>query len=69
MEFFRQAFDNIGRATFMIRVPEQYPILTIDPENIKAILATQFHEFGKGSFFHEQWEFVFSRLFDAGLIY
>ena len=30
-------------------------IFTADPENIKAILATQFQDFGKGKQFHEDW--------------
>ena len=39
---------------------EAYPageriILTADPENIKAVLATQFHEFGKGKQFNDEW--------------
>jgi len=29
--------------------------LTIDPENIKAILATQFEDYGKGKPFNEAW--------------
>ena len=32
--------------------------MTVDPENIKAILATQFTEFGKGHDFHEAWKLV-----------
>jgi len=32
--------------------------MTKDPENIKAMLATQFNDFGKGRLFHEQWDFV-----------
>lgn len=31
-------------------------IFTADPENIKAILATQFQDFGKGKQFHEDWK-------------
>jgi cytochrome P450 len=30
-------------------------IFTADPENIKAILATQFQDYGKGEPFHENW--------------
>ena len=30
-------------------------VCTADPENIKAILATQFQDFGKGEPFHQQW--------------
>jgi len=32
--------------------------MTVDPENIKALLATQFNDFGKGHDFHEAWKFV-----------
>lgn len=31
-------------------------IFTADPENIKAVLATQFQDFGKGRLFHEDWK-------------
>lgn len=31
-------------------------ILTADPENIKAILATQFTDYGKGEPFHQEWK-------------
>ena len=31
-------------------------VFTADEENIKAILATQFREFGKGPRFREEWE-------------
>ena len=30
--------------------------LTADPENIKAILTTQFADYGKGKRFHDEWE-------------
>ncbi|CAI6334577.1 unnamed protein product [Periconia digitata] len=33
----------------------QRVILTAEPENIKAILATQFKEYGKGEQFHQDW--------------
>lgn len=39
-------------------------VLTADPENIKAILATQFTDFGKGEIFHEEWrEFLGDSIF------
>jgi len=41
-----------------MRIPGQRAVLTVDPENIKAILATQFNDFGKGQEFHEAWKFV-----------
>lgn len=31
-------------------------IFTADPENIKAILTTQFADYGKGEQFHKEWE-------------
>ena len=31
-------------------------IFTADPENIKAILATQFDDYGKGPNFHKEWQ-------------
>jgi cytochrome P450 len=30
-------------------------IITVDPENVKAILASQFSDFGKGEPFHKEW--------------
>lgn len=39
-------------------------ILTANPENIKAILATQFDDFGKGAPFHREWsEFLGDSIF------
>lgn len=38
--------------------------MTADPENIKAILAKQFDDFGKGEPFHKQWkEFLGDSIF------
>lgn len=34
----------------------QRTIFTADPENIKAILATQFQDYGKGRAFHDDWK-------------
>ena len=34
--------------------------VTVEPENIKAILATQFKDFGKGQLLHDRWEQVWS---------
>lgn len=42
----------------------QRAILTDDPENMKAILATQFKDFGKGESFHQDWkEFLGDSIF------
>ena len=41
--------------------------MTLDPENIRAILASQFTDFGKGDDFHEAWKFVTTLAkFDVG---
>lgn len=34
-------------------------IMTFEPENVKAILATQFGDFAKGEIFHKSWHQVF----------
>ena len=42
----------------------QRSVATADPENIKTILATQFHDFGKGEPFHRIWsEFLGDSIF------
>jgi hypothetical protein len=41
-----------------MRAPGVTPIMTVDPENIKAILAIQFNDFGKGDEFHNGWKYV-----------
>lgn len=41
-------------------LPGKPTLITIDPENIKAILATQFNDFAKGKDFHDSWEYVAS---------
>ncbi|KAK7743683.1 hypothetical protein SLS62_010515 [Diatrype stigma] len=46
------------------RVLGRRVILTANPENIKAILATQFDDFGKGALFHREWsEFLGDSIF------
>ncbi|KAL7930885.1 cytochrome P450 [Trichoderma chlorosporum] len=41
--------------TIEMRVLNERICFTADPENIKATLATQFHDFGKGKQFHDEW--------------
>ncbi|UKZ78024.1 hypothetical protein TrVFT333_005758 [Trichoderma virens FT-333] len=41
--------------TIEMRILNERVCFTGDPENIKAMLATQFHDFGKGKRFHEEW--------------
>jgi cytochrome P450 len=43
-------------------------IFTADPENVKAILATQFQDYGKGKPFHEDWkDFLGDSIFTTDL--
>jgi cytochrome P450 len=43
-------------------------VFTADPENIKAILATQFTDYGKGQPFHEDWkDFLGDSIFTTDL--
>lgn len=49
-------FGNPARPfTVEHRIVGQRLVLTADEENIKALLATQFSDFGKGEEFHTQW--------------
>ena len=48
--------DGNGAHTLEVRAFDRRVVFTADPENIKAILATQFGDFGKGESFHEEWE-------------
>ncbi|KAF3762369.1 cytochrome P450 [Cryphonectria parasitica EP155] len=45
-----------GSYTAEVRAVSRRCIFTANPENIKAILATQFGDFGKGDIFHREWE-------------
>ncbi|PNY27111.1 Cytochrome P450 52A1 [Tolypocladium capitatum] len=49
-------FGATGSWTTETRVVGQRIIFTADPDNFKALLATQFGDFGKGEPFHKQWE-------------
>ena len=44
-----------GTRTIEHPVAGQRYVMTADSENIKAVLATQFHDFGKGESFHQEW--------------
>lgn len=53
-----------GAYTSEVRAINRRAIFTADPENIKAILATQFSDFGKGEIFHREWaEFLGDSIF------
>lgn len=47
---------NEHSKTVEVGLAGQRWIFTADPENLKAILATQFQDFGKGKQFHEDWK-------------
>lgn len=48
-------FETAGTYTLEQRIMGERIIMTADPENIKAILAGQFSDFGKGEPFHKIW--------------
>lgn len=54
-----------GRSkTVEFTLARQRFIFTADPENVKAILATQFQDYGKGEPFHQDWkEFLGDSIF------
>ena len=58
MEFWELLFTQAPAQsrTIELTMARQRYIFTADPENIKAILATQFEEYGKGETFHEDWK-------------
>jgi cytochrome P450 len=57
--FWYEGFRKFGHAqnpwTVEMKIGRQRLILTADPENIKAILATQFNDYGKGEQFNKDW--------------
>ena len=58
-EWWLEIFSRGGYSscyTIEINLVGQRVIATADPENIKAILATQFTDYGKGKPFHDDWE-------------
>ncbi|CAN8099497.1 unnamed protein product [Discula destructiva] len=53
-----------GMYTSELTVMGRRTVFTADPENIKAVLATQFNDFGKGEIFHREWhEFLGDSIF------
>lgn len=66
-EFFSSTgVDSRGNGSYTseMRAMSRRAIFTADPENIKAILATQFADFGKGDIFHREWaEFLGDSIF------
>ena len=60
LEFWEYLFSNFGTAaspyTVEAQIVSERFIFTAEPENIKAILATQFEDYGKGKPFHDIWK-------------
>ena len=58
LESFRRYFNGgpPGTATAQATLVGLRCIFTIDPENMKAILSTQFGDYGKGARFHDEWK-------------
>lgn len=57
-EFFAASGTDMngnGSYTTELRAISRRTVFTAEPENIKAILATQFTDFGKGEIFHKEW--------------
>jgi len=59
LEFWLKTFEKYANAnnpwTVEVGWGADRVILTADPENIKAILATQFQDYGKGEIFNKDW--------------
>ncbi|KAL2271121.1 hypothetical protein VTJ83DRAFT_492 [Remersonia thermophila] len=66
LSFWRKTFEgaNTKHYTAETRIAGRRIVFTADPDNIKAILATQFQDFGKGELFHREWkEFLGDSIF------
>lgn len=64
LEKWREILSHSKLWTAEARVLNRRVLFTADPENIKAILATQFGDYGKGEPFHEEWkEFLGDSIF------
>lgn len=53
IDYLSDQYGVVGRNTFSIQFLNRYMVTTIEPENVKAILATQFQDFSLGTR-HEQ---------------
>ena len=47
-DYIIERFNKMGRYTFLVKILGQSNIITAEPDNIKAILATQFNDFRMG---------------------
>lgn len=55
LAFWQRLFRRVPSGTAEVRVFGRRIVFTVDPDNIKAILATQFSDYGKGEPFHREW--------------
>ena len=57
-ELYDSLFRKYGRGQWTMEsaVAGRRTIFTAHPENLKAVLATQFGDYGKGEKFHQEWE-------------
>ncbi|CAJ2500951.1 Uu.00g038040.m01.CDS01 [Anthostomella pinea] len=63
-DMFLHLMEGVPDWTGEGRVLGRRIVFTADPENIKAVLATQFHDYGKGAPFHREWsEFLGDSIF------
>lgn len=64
LQFWRDRFADVGCYTGEVSLLGLPIVSTAEPENIKAVLATQFSDFGKGRAFHHDWkEFLGESIF------
>lgn len=64
LEIWRKLIGDAPFQTVEMSVLGRRTVMTAEPENIKAILATQFGDYGKGEPFHEEWrEFLGDSIF------
>ncbi|CCX31620.1 Similar to Cytochrome P450 52A1; acc. no. P10615 [Pyronema omphalodes CBS 100304] len=65
-EFWAMRFTELQNYTMELEMLWKRIIFTSEPENIKAVLATQFNDFGKGEVFHDSWhEFLGDSIFST----
>ncbi|AEO70311.1 uncharacterized protein THITE_2057357 [Thermothielavioides terrestris NRRL 8126] len=56
LAFWKKMFSEVRALTAEGCIAGRHIVFTIDHENIKAILATQFGDYGKGEPFHREWK-------------
>ncbi|KAK3328887.1 cytochrome P450 [Apodospora peruviana] len=56
LELWRWIFSQTNAWTAETRIVGRRIVFTVDPDNIKALLATQFGDYGKGAPFHREWK-------------